>query len=229
MGISNLMRMLTVSIVASLCFGCATTSTRAVFELSQMRPLRIVGPAHETSMEHETSNEYVRNHRATVLYWWSNTCPCVRRYQSRIEALMTQYSPREIGFIAIASNSDETEDEIREVAKNRAFKLPMAIDHGGHWANALSVQRTPTIVILDSQGKLLFHGWIDNERMIGQSGRVAYLEEAIQRVLAGTYAYASSPVFGCRITKDLFGTDRDCDDLSSTPGGTGSAQRADFN
>ena len=212
MVIFSRVRALTSCLVVSVSMGCATQSVKTVIPLNEMWPVALLGTLNESVTEPVLLSEHIGRHRATVFYWWSNSCPCVRRYQTRIESLMDEYRETGIGFVAIASNSDETEKEIMSVSSARQFKLPIAIDHGGHWAEALSVMSTPTVVVIDSRGRIIFRGWLDNERMVGATGRVAYLEDVLESVLAGNEANDSSPIYGCRITRDFFASTDDCDE-----------------
>lgn len=141
--------------------------------------------------------------KATVLFWWATQCPCVARYHSRIESLSARYSQLGVSFIAISSNSDD-ENRALEISKRNALKLPLLMDPSGALANQLGVRTTPTVVVVDSSGAVQYRGWIDNERVEQGSDRIPYLENALKDVLANKHvATATSPIFGCRITKRL--------------------------
>src|SRR5688572_29712148 len=117
--------------------------------------------------------------RATVLVWWATQCPCVTRYQARIEALAKRYASQGVSFYAISSNSDDSASQVQEVAKQRGFDLPILMDVDGNLAKQLGVRTTPTIVIADQRGNVKYRGWVDNERFEGDSQRIAYVENAL--------------------------------------------------
>jgi hypothetical protein len=63
--------------------------------------------------------EIWRGHRATVLIFWSANCPCVRRYQDRVEALLERYQAKGVAVFGVSSNADETLAEVLRVANAR--------------------------------------------------------------------------------------------------------------
>ncbi len=146
------------------------------------------------------------NNAATVLVFWSPSCPCVRRYQERTDALLDHYSSKGVAVLAVASNAGEDRKMIAEATKQRGIRVPVLMDTGGYLADHLGARTTPTAAVLDSKGALRFLGWIDNERLPGEDGRIAYVENAVDAVLAGSDDYSPrSPYYGCAITKPLGG------------------------
>ena len=151
----------------------------------------------------------VQKHKATVLFWWGNTCPCVKRYQARIQQLRKDFAKRGIQFYAIASNVDDNPVEIRKVAEKRKFNLPFIVDPNGRFARLMGVISTPTTMMLDSKGHVRFRGWLDNERKPGQSGRKPYLHTALNKLLAKKAdKLVTAPVYGCTITRSFGSKDR---------------------
>ncbi|MFL5261251.1 MAG: redoxin domain-containing protein [Anaeromyxobacteraceae bacterium] len=142
---------------------------------------------------------------ATVVVFWSASCPCVRRYQERVDALLEAYAPERVRVVAISSNAGEEFAESLATARERGVRVSLYRDEGGKVAEALGARSTPTAVVLDAKGAVRFRGWIDNERRPGEGGREPWLERAVQGVLDGKTSFAAkTPVYGCRITKSLF-------------------------
>lgn len=150
----------------------------------------------------------VRDSKATVLVFWSAECPCVQRYQSRVETLIEHYGPRGVAIVGVASNAGEEPAAIQHAVEQRGITLQVVRDPGGKLAQAVGARSTPTVAVLDGKGKVAFLGWIDNEREIGAPDREPYLERALDALLAGKRrGFAKrSPTYGCRITRKLFGT-----------------------
>jgi thioredoxin-related protein len=141
--------------------------------------------------------------KATLIVFWSSQCPCVRRYQARVDALLNQFPS--VRVLAVSSNAGETLEEDLSVAKERGAKVALWRDKNGAVARALGAHSTPTVVLVDARGTIRYRGWIDNERLPGESGREPWLENAIRGVLANHNDFASrSPVYGCAITRSLF-------------------------
>ncbi len=146
----------------------------------------------------------VKRHRATVLFWWGSTCPCVRRYRDRIHQIREEYGKHGVAVYAVASNADDTPEKIKRIAQEQNFKIKILYDAGGNLASYLGVMTTPTTVVLDSEGRVRYMGWIDNERRPGELGREPYLEEALSALLSNKkIARERGPVYGCMITRSL--------------------------
>ncbi len=147
--------------------------------------------------------EAIANHDATVLVWWATTCPCARRYQSRVAALAQRYPAERVAVFYVSSNADDTPERIEAVAKRRGIGLPILRDENARLADWLGAETTPTVVVVDRSGRVRYRGWFDNERRPGESGRIAYVETVVAHLLGNARgeAPASSPVFGCPITR----------------------------
>lgn len=163
----------------------------------------LVSTTHETV----TARELVARSDATVFVFWSSGCPCVRRYQSRIEQLAHAWKDRGIAFVQVSSNASESLELLEEAARSRGLALPLWRDEQGQLAEALGARSTPTVVFVRRDGQVLYRGWVDNEREAGEPGREPWLEHALNGFLNGT-AYASrSPTWGCTITRRLISSD----------------------
>jgi thiol-disulfide isomerase/thioredoxin len=184
---------------ALLALGCATKGADNV-RLPASEPLWL----RATDRSRVNLEGLWRSHRATVLIFWSSQCPCVRRYQTRVEALAARYSANQVLVVGIASNADESLDDALRVAQQRGVSIPIFRDEGGQVARAVSARSTPTVVLIDRSGTIRYRGWIDNERLPGDPGREPWLERAIQGVLEGRNDFTPrSPVYGCAITRSL--------------------------
>ncbi|MCX5730977.1 MAG: redoxin domain-containing protein, partial [Deltaproteobacteria bacterium] len=122
---------------------------------------------------------------ATVLVFWSAGCPCVRRYQERVDALLDTYPKDRVQVVALVSNAGETLAEDLKTAVERGVRVPIYRDEGGRVARAVGARSTPTVVVLDKKGDVRFLGWLDNERLPGVEGREPWLDIALTGVLAG--------------------------------------------
>jgi hypothetical protein len=162
--------------------------------------------------------ELARGQDATVLVFWSAGCPCVRRYQERVDALLDRYPRERVCVLGVSSNAGEPFADVLATARERGVRIPIARDEGGRVASALGARSTPTIVLLDRRGETRFVGWFDNERLPGKAGREAWLDRALAGVLAGHNRFASrTPVHGCAITRSLFSPPRpSCCDSKET-------------
>jgi hypothetical protein len=189
--------LLLLALLGGAAAGCATSHPAA----GAPAPPTLATPDGKVS----TVAELTAGRDATVLVFWSGTCPCVRRYQERVDALLDAYPPSRVGVFGVSSNAGEPFADALKVARGRNVRIPLLRDEGGVLARALGVQSTPTVVVLDASGKTRFVGWVDNERLPGEPGREPWLERALQGVLDGRAGFAArTPVYGCTITRALF-------------------------
>jgi peroxiredoxin len=198
MGISRRYVVATV-LLASAVAGCASQKVAKRGQADELTLLTGEGNAVPL-------REIWRGRRATVLIFWSANCPCVRRYQDRVETLLEQYQAKGVAVLGVSSNADETFAEVKRVASARDIRLPIVRDEDGLLAQALGARSTPTVVMLDERGQTRFVGWLDNERTPGEPDREPWLELALQGVLENRSGFATrTPVFGCTIARRLFG------------------------
>ncbi|MBL8786549.1 MAG: redoxin domain-containing protein [Deltaproteobacteria bacterium] len=138
-------------------------------------------------------------HAATVLVWWSSSCPCVARYAARVSDLAQRFATQDVGVYLIASNADEDEASLAHPTPT----LPLFRDPDGTLARALDVISTPTIVVFDRAGTVRYRGWLDNEHTPGDPDREPWLEDSLTQLLAGATASWKKPFWGCMITRSL--------------------------
>jgi hypothetical protein len=140
-----------------------------------------------------------------VLVFWSAECPCVRRYQERVDALLDAYPADRVRVVGVSSNAGERYDAVLATARERGVRLPIYRDEGGRLAAAVGARSTPTVVVLDGAGEVRYRGWVDNERLPGEPGREAWLDAALAALLEGRRDYRDrTPLWGCVITRSLF-------------------------
>ena len=198
MGISRRNLVATV-LLASVVAGCASQESARGVQVGEIALLTAEGNSVPL-------REIWRGHRATVLIFWSANCPCVRRYQDRVEALLEGYQAKSVAVFGVSSNADETFAEAKRAASARGIRLPIVRDEDGLLAQAFGVRSTPTVVLLDERGQARFVGWLDNERAPGEPNREPWLELALRGVLENRSDFATrTPVFGCTIARRLFG------------------------
>lgn len=147
----------------------------------------------------ELANLY-ESHKGLVVIFWQSTCPCVKRYEARIKKLHEKYGPEGLNFVYMSSNANESFAKAQAEYAKRNMPLKLLRDEGGQFARSVNARGTPAALLIDNNGKLLYMGWIDNERREGEAGRKAYLEDAIKEHLAKLpVSVKTSPMFGCPI------------------------------
>lgn len=179
--------------------GCATASASAGAGAAGLDQLLLV----PTRGAPATAGELLSRADATVFVFWSAGCPCVRRYQARVDALAEAWAPKGVAVVQVASNAGESLASLQEAARARGLARPVWRDEGGLLARQLGARSTPTVVLLRRDGQVLYRGWLDNERLPGEAGREAWLEAALTGFRGGTPFASKSPTWGCTITRSL--------------------------
>ncbi|MBZ5494914.1 MAG: redoxin domain-containing protein [Acidobacteriia bacterium] len=137
-----------------------------------------------------------------VLEFWSFKCPVSLAYDERVAALQSKYGGRGVSVLAVASNKNESSAEVKRNAENLKLAFPVLLDQDGMLAEKLGATHTPSVFILDGTGTLRYRGAIDNNKRATERGRIAYVEAALDALLAGQpVPQADTQVFGCSIKR----------------------------
>lgn len=135
--------------------------------------------------------------RLTVELYLSTDCPVARKATPRIKALMDEFEPQGVAFKAYFPNELETADALASHLKDRGYRFPATLDLGGERAKRFGVKIVPTAVVLDPNGKVLYHGPIDDHKE-PHLVRQRHLYAALSASLTGKPVPAAKvEAFGC--------------------------------
>lgn len=142
--------------------------------------------------------------KAYVLVFTNTTCPLVQRYMPRLKELDARYTAEGVQFVAVNVGAEDSIRDMSSHALEFEALFPFVKDVDGSVTKALGVRRTPEVVILDGQRRLVYRGRIDDQYRLGGARPNATrsdLETALSEVLAGSaVSIAETPVDGCLIT-----------------------------
>lgn len=136
-----------------------------------------------------------------------NTCPYSKAYNERIIALNKKYS-KEFPLIAINANSPDMSpgdsfEEMKKYARNKGYTFPYLVDETQEIARAYGATNTPHVFVLtkdQSVLKVAYIGTIDNNSRDASSVTKAYVEEAVDALLAGkSVSTPKTKAIGCGI------------------------------
>ena len=137
----------------------------------------------------------------TVVTFISTQCPISNAYNGRMIAIYQDYSPKGVQFIFVNANRTEPAEEVARHAKDAGFPFPVYKDTDGHALDRFDAQVTPESFVIDSSGKVVYHGQVDDSR---NEARVKQrtLRLALDAVLAGKpVPAAETKAFGCTIKR----------------------------
>ena len=151
-------------------------------------------PAPPFSGKDERGKEHsLAQHKGqvVVLIVWASRCPHSKRYAARLRALAQRYRPKDdkerpkVVLLGLAPNKYETPELIRKAKGKLAF--PILLDPKGGLTKQLKAFVTPTVFVLDGEGKLRYRGAIDDDPQgkKDEQKRTDHLRLAIEAVLAG--------------------------------------------
>ena len=142
-----------------------------------------------------------KNSKAIVIMFIATECPVSNAYNSRMEDLYKEYSPKNIEFLGINSNKAETVEMIKEHAEENDLTFTILKDENNVIADEFEASVTPEVYVLNGDFNILYHGRIDNSRD-GTDITSKDLENALNEILAGKEVTTkATKAFGCTIKK----------------------------
>jgi hypothetical protein len=124
---------------------------------------------------------------------------------TRIVELGNSYAAKGIGVIAINANDpkvaeEDSYDMMQQRAKERGIQYPYVVDATSNLARAFGATKTPEAFLFDKDGKLVYHGAIDDNGQEPSKVENAYLKNALEAVLMGqSVAVKETKSIGCGI------------------------------
>jgi peroxiredoxin len=169
-----------------------------------MDPLaRISQPAPDFSLSdldgkvHHLSDQLGR---IVVLNFWSAGCPWMQRVDVPLNSLRSTW-PQDVVYWPIASNANESLEEIAVVAKQRELPLVL-LDGDQAIADLYGAGTTPHFFVIDRDGVLRYAGAYDDVSFRQRTPTRSFLEEAIVALLAGLEPDPSeTPAYGCSLVR----------------------------
>jgi peroxiredoxin len=146
--------------------------------------------------------EAAKSHKAVVVMFIATKCPYSNAYNDRMRDLAAAYAKRGVLFAGINSNKTEPAEEVAAHAKQHGFAFPIMKDPDNKVADLYDAKHTPEIFVVDPEGKLRYHGRIDENYEDAARVTSPDLKNALDAMLAGrAIAKAETKAFGCSIKR----------------------------
>ena len=118
-----------------------------------------------------------------------NTCPVVEKYESRTLASCKQALSSDIGVVLLNSNeayrdNGDSFEDMKAYAKKLGYSFHYALDDQSAMADAFGANRTPECFLFNKDGKLVYHGAIDDNANAPSNAK-PYLHWAIEKLAKG--------------------------------------------
>jgi peroxiredoxin len=192
---------------ALLLFTLILLPTLAVAEGSD----RAQAPAFELTTTDNTvyNNENLRG-KTVVLEWFNAGCPFVKRvYESgHLPAVQKEAVEKGVVWITVNSTNAEHGDFVSAeqvpalIQEWKMSSTAYALDAEGKVGRAFEAKTTPTIVVLDSEGRIAYSGAVDNYPQISgdETKLERYAHDAILNLLTGKPIQKSHvKSYGCSV------------------------------
>ena len=146
--------------------------------------------------------EAARSHKAVVVMFIATKCPYSNAYNDRMRDMAAAYEKRGVLFVGINSNKTEPAAEVIAHAKQHGHAFPIMKDPDNKVADLYDARHTPEIYVVDPEGKLRYHGRIDENYEEPTKVSSPDLKNALEALLAGRpVANAETKAFGCSIKR----------------------------
>lgn len=147
----------------------------------------------------------VRGEKGTLIIFSCNSCPWAVKWERRVAGIGNAYRNKGFGVIVINSNdparvSEDGFDEMVARAESLAYEFPYVADPTSRVARAFGARRTPEVFLFNADGRLVYHGAIDDNASDANAVEAAYLKDALDALLAGkAISIPETKALGCSI------------------------------
>ena len=147
----------------------------------------------------------VAGEKGTLVVFTCNHCPWAKMWQTRVTEIGNAAGKVGIGMVAINANDpaeypEDGMDGMKQRAKELKIKFPYVVDATSDVARAFGASRTPEAFLFDADGKLVYHGTIDDSPKDAAAVKDAYLKDAVNAISTGkTVTTAETKSMGCSI------------------------------
>jgi thioredoxin-related protein len=155
----------------------------------------------------EVSLKDARRTNGLLVMFSCNTCPYVIKNQQRTKEICQYALDNKIGVILVNSNEaqrqeDDSFDAMKEYAQKQEYNWYYVIDKNSEVADAFGAKRTPENFLFNKEGKLVYHGAIDDNPSDPSNVSRKHLKEAINELLNGKeITVKTSRSVGCSIKR----------------------------
>lgn len=155
----------------------------------------------------EVSLQDAKKEAGLLVMFSCNTCPYVVKNQQRTRDISQLALQKGIGVILLNSNEtqrngDDAYEAMQAYAKAQNYNWYYVVDADSKLADAFGATRTPECFLFNKEGKLVYHGAIDDNP--GNAGAVSrqHLKEAMEEMLSGKdVSVKTSRSVGCGIKR----------------------------
>ncbi len=197
-----------------ILFAAMPIAALAIISLNTVNdplPIGSLLPKSEVKMKDVTGKEVslkdAKTSKGLLVMFSCNTCPYVIKNQGRTHEACQYAKNNGVGVVVLNSNEakrgdDDSFDEMRSYAKTQGYEWYYLVDENSTLADAFGANRTPECFLFDAQGKLVYHGAIDDNPADAAAVSRKHLIAAIDEMNAGkNITVQESKSVGCSIKR----------------------------
>ncbi|NOT51157.1 MAG: thioredoxin family protein [Chitinophagaceae bacterium] len=174
-------------------------------------PLGSAIPSPEVKMKDVSGKEVSLNDAKTnkglLVMFSCNTCPYVIKNQERTNEVCKHAQDNGIGVAILNSNEakrddDDSYNDMIAYAKDQGYNWYYLVDNNSALADAFGANKTPECFLFNAEGKLVYHGAIDDNPSDAGAVSRKHLIQAITEMLGGKdISVKESRSVGCTIKR----------------------------
>jgi len=155
----------------------------------------------------EVSLKDAQTKKGLLVMFSCNTCPYVIKNQSRTYEVCKYAQGNGIGVAILNSNEakrseDDSYEDMKTYAKEQGYNWYYLVDKNSSLADAFGANRTPECFLFDGNGKLVYHGAIDDNPSDASAVSRKHLITAIDEMNAGKeVSVKQTKSVGCSIKR----------------------------
>ena len=146
-----------------------------------------------------------------VLEWFNPECPFVKKHYGtdNMQKLQKEYTDKGVVWLTIDSNAPGTEgnltpEQAQKVATSwKTHETALLLDPDGKVGRAYGAKNTPNMVIINPDGKIVYHGAIDSKATPNPAdipSSTNYVKAALDQSLAGkSVSTPQTKPYGCSV------------------------------
>jgi peroxiredoxin len=136
-------------------------------------------------------SKLIEKGKIVVLEWFNYDCPFVKDHyaaeKNTMGKLAEKYKDKDVVWLTINSTNYATAETTKAWAEKNGVKQTILIDSDGKVGKSYQAKTTPHLFVIDTSGKIVYDGAIDNAPMGKTSEgkeKVNYVDQALTELLA---------------------------------------------
>lgn len=162
----------------------------------------------DTAGKEHSLADLTKEGKIVVIQWFNPECPFVVKHYGKkgntFNDMHAQYKDKNVVILGINSGAEGKQgaglEKNQTAVKDWKIEYPILMDMNGAVGKQYNAKRTPEMFIVGKDGKIAYHGAIDDDRGADAPGKVNYVAAALDQILAGeTVTKAETQPYGCSV------------------------------